>query len=238
MSFHQNLRYVRHKKKGFEAYTGETQKYRPVENVTWYDAVYFCNVLSEMVGLKKAYQINVERMEQDDYAVMHIKEATVGIIKGANGYRLPTEAEWEFAARGGNPNSAEWEYYFSGENSSVNSVGWWTGNSPEREKGCTHEVGKLKPNSLGIYDMSGNVYELCFDCFDWKADGVLTNTIKTGTVTNPTNKPSGKANIVAASRGGSSGCCATVWLLTTARQGAWAHRGNESTGFRLVRSAE
>lgn len=194
---------------------GEIQKYRPVENVTWYDAVYFCNVLSEKLNLTKAYTIQITAVNSETNG--HITEATVTLVAGANGYRLPTEAEWEFAACGGNQTVAAWNYMFSGAdraegtkkytslNAGLDTVGWYwyniangTTSDATISRGTagygTHEVGKKAANALGLYDMSGNVWERCYDCY--------SDILETGDVTDPAGA-SPRANRVL--RGGSWG---------------------------------
>lgn len=134
--------------------SGEVQEKRPVERVTWYDAVYFCNKLSMLMGLTPAYSVN----GQTDPEKWNYKPHTGDYISSkvicnfsANGFRLPTEGEWEMAARGGV--AGGWDYSYAGS-AWEDDVAWYSRNSYK-----THEVGKKEPNALGLYDMSGNVCE-------------------------------------------------------------------------------
>jgi len=133
---------------------GETDAKRPVERVSWFDAVEFCNKLSEREGLQPVYTIS-GREPATGYP---ITSATVTSNWSRNGYRLPTEAQWEYAARGGHGSPGN--YTYAGSNT-ADTVAWYTDNSD----GISHEVGMKAPNGLGIYDMSGNVYEWCWDWF-------------------------------------------------------------------------
>lgn len=146
---------------------GEEQKYRPVEQVNCYHAIVFCNKLSKKLGLEKCYTITSggSEIDIDNFDCKAITAAysgwTVSCDLTKNGYRLPTAAEWEFAARGGNQNAAEWNYTYAGSNN-VGDVAWYNDDDNRATK-KTHQVGLKNPNSLGLYDMSGNVWEICWD---------------------------------------------------------------------------
>ena len=132
---------------------------RPVEKVTWYDAVKFCNNLSDQDTLTRVYDITGE-VPTTSGGITYISDAVVTVPNwNNNGYRLPTEAEWEYASRGGNGSPEN--YTYSGSND-PDEVAWYNQNSASQ----THPVGQKKPNGLGIYDMSGNVSEWCWDWFD------------------------------------------------------------------------
>jgi sulfatase modifying factor 1 len=178
---------------------------RPVENVSWYDAVRFCNRLSVKDGLTAAYLIG----EGD--------EPTVKPTLVANGYRLPTEAEWEYACRAGTTRS-----FWSGDTEAdLERVGWFDENSGAE----THPVACKDANGWGLHDMHGNVWEWCWDWYDegWYKRPEASQA-------DPTGPPRGVLRVL---RGGSYWVTAVVCRSASrSRDGPRARVQN--WGFRVV----
>ncbi|MCB0713188.1 MAG: formylglycine-generating enzyme family protein [Ignavibacteriae bacterium] len=153
-------------------------KIRPVEHVTWFDAVVYCNRLSELRGLQPAYQINY----LEGNINVGYYNGSVELLPDANGYRLPNVNEWEYACRAGTTTD-----FYTGDligdgktcgthELNAEKAGWYCTNSrrPSVPNGETKRVGQLEPNSFGIYDMHGNVWEWCQEA----------NTVKGGSWAN------------------------------------------------------
>ena len=182
---------------------------RPVENVSWYNAIEYCNRRSEIEGLLPAYTINGTGNKR-----------TVTWNQNANGYRLPTEAEWEYACRAGTATA-----YNTGASISDNT-GWYEENSDK----TTHSAGQKDPNAWGLYDMHGNVWEWCWD---WYGDNYY-NYYRNNPPTDPPGASSGSGRVF---RGGSWSNSALI-VRSAYRGFTYPYYRFNSIGFRLVRNTQ
>ena len=135
----------------------------PVEQVSWFDAVAFCNKLSLKENLRPYYAI----------------DGTNVSIQGGSGYRLPTEAEWEHACRAGSTT----KYSFGDDPSLLGRFAWFDGNSKVNDSYTTHPAGEKEPNKLGLFDMHGNLFEWCWDVYDKDFYKTQSHVDPTGPIT-------------------------------------------------------
>ena len=198
----------------------------PAYYVNWYDAIVYCNLRSIDEGLTPAYKIGEETDpakwsgivgdSENGYCGPSSSNSTWNALtydKEANGYRLPTEAEWEYIAREAGTSTT----IYSGSDT-IDEVAWYSSNSSSK----THEVKGKQANSLGIYDMSGNVYEWCYDWY---------GTVNSSTA--DTGASSGSDRVL---RGGSWSIFASICAVSY--RGSY-HPDSRSIvcGFRVVRSS-
>jgi len=205
----------------------------PVKFVNWYHALIFCNRLSEREGLTPVYSIK-NSTDPDEWMRLvdgfmpmgHSTEKRMSPVIAnwdANGYRLPTEMEWVWAAMGAKKSIKGYAKAFSGSTgkNSVYDYAWVLSNSGS----MSHQVGTKLQNELGLFDMSGNVMEWCWDWFGEYPDGIIESDTDAGR-----GAQSGSGRIV---RGGS-------WRddLTSLefRSGSFPFDQDHYVGFRVVRS--
>ncbi len=192
---------------------------RPVERVTWFDAVSYCNQRSLSDGLTPVYTLTGVV-----YGGNHIMFATVTWNQAADGYRLLTESEWEYACRATSTtafcNGGITNLYCDPLDPNLDQVGWYCSNASSQ----THDVGGKTANAWGLQDMHGNVWEWCWDGY---------GTYPTGPVTDPIGPGSGFYPVI---RGGSWHYSAEECRSARRQQTSSGDRYNE-LGFRLSRTA-
>lgn len=131
----------------------------PIVKISWWETLKYCNKLSEKYGLEPVYDLRDDELKINQLGKKSVYPDRADFRK-TEGYRLPTELEWEWFARGGEIaiRNGTFDSQYAGSNN-LDEVAWWIKNS----KGKTHVVGTKKPNELGLYDCSGNVSEWCYD---------------------------------------------------------------------------
>ena len=181
----------------------------PVENITWYDALEYCNALSITENLTPCYSGT---------------GTNISCNFTANGYRLPTEAEWEYAARGGVNFNENLRYSGCHEESILIDYAWFdTNNTPMGSK----EVGMKLPNQLNIFDMSGNVFEWCWD---WSSENYYS--------VSPSSDPYGPSQGNMRVKRSGSFCCFSSAMRVANRDGFQPEQSDGDIGFRVVRRIE
>ena len=196
--------------------TGDDAKNNPVNYISWYDALVYCNTRSINEGLTPCYAIGGKTDPKDWGSVPSSSNSTWNAATcdfTADGYRLPTEAEWEWAARGGE------NYTYAGSDD-IDEVAWYTSNTNDTG---TRDVKTKKKNAYGLYDMSGNVWEWCWDWY--------------GSISGDTASSGPASGSYRCRRGGSWYDNASRAQVAYRGNGNPDYRSNGGYGFRLVRNA-
>jgi formylglycine-generating enzyme required for sulfatase activity len=196
-------------------------------NVSWYDAIEYCNKRSEQEGLTPAYTIDKSQSDPNNQSNNDKLKWLVTWNQETNGYRLPTEAEWEYACRAGTTGP-----FNTGENITTDQANYdgnypYNNNPTGMNRGGPTYLGSFEPNSWGLYDMHGNMWEWCWD---W--DGDYPRLYFENSMTNPVGPSSGKSRI----RRGGSWADPARYLRSANRGGAYPSDRNFTLGCRLVRS--
>jgi formylglycine-generating enzyme required for sulfatase activity len=200
---------------------GEVQARRPVEMVRWYHAILFCNRLSMQQGLTPVYNINGSTNPANWGFIptsFNNRWDAVTANWNANGYRLPTEAEWEYACRAGT--TTAW-YTGNTADATLQAAAWYDVNSAGRPR----QVGLKTPNALGLYDMMGNVWEWVWD---WFGNSTYTSAARTD--------PRGPgADVTSRVVRGGSWRNSAEWLRSAIRERAAPSTQSNGFGFRVAR---
>ena len=210
---------------------------KPVECITWWQALDYCNKLSEKYGLEPVYDLS-----KSAQGILMIKELggetvypDVANFKNTEGFRLPTEVEWEWFARGGQIaiEQGTFDYTYSGSNN-INEVAWYSGNLGVNKSGV-QDVGLKKPNQLGLYDCTGNVWEMCYDTSEIGIDEGRRYYENIEKGSSYMYKAFDSSNMSRRVKGGSHAYYSSGWNVLS-RNVITATYAYNSSGFRIVRT--